>query len=244
MAWNRQQLKDDLLVQLGSEQVPVELGNRALEISVNNTIEVFEQYKPLIRIEPFKTPGSGMFNIPLPADVTGVRSVELIAGIDQTLIAGGAIESQMLSGYPVFLGVGDTSWDVQYLDIRRRWIKTVAREMNSEPDYEVVQDPATQLFTIYTYSTGMIYGKAYVAIHHKEDLTSIPNYWHKWFRDYALSEAKLILAGVRGKFVDIPVAGTKMRMNAETLIAQAEKKQVDLIDIMERSRSDLFPQWA
>jgi hypothetical protein len=232
------------MVQLGVEQVPVELGEKALEVSVDQALEVFARYKPLTRIESYITTGTGMGYHPMPEDVTGIRLVELSLGINQSIIAGMNIESQMLAGYPVFIGIGDSAWDIQYLDLRRRWIKAVSRELNSDPDWAAVLDPETNIWKLYTFATSLLYVKVDVTINHKEDLTSIPTYWRKWFRDYALSEAKLILAQARGKFDSIPVAGGRMSMNGPTLIAQAEAKQAELINIMERSRADMFPQWA
>lgn len=244
LAFSKDLLKKDILAQLGGGFVPVEIDDSGWSAVFRRTLEVYSRYKPLLRHETAITPASGQMIYPLPDDVVGIHTVEMTPGIQTGLTSGLAIESQMLSGVPVYYGVGDTYIDIQYLDLRRRWIKTVSRELGSDPDWAQVIDPETGKVSLWTMSTGQTFVDAFCVIPHKEDFTSIQPYSRKWVADWALTEAQIIVGNARDKFEEIPVAGTKMRLNGARMIARAEAKQKDLLEQIQSMRADLFPRWA
>lgn len=247
MKLNKDQLKEDIVIQLGGDPdvgVPIEIGEKGLNVSIKRTLEVYSRYKPLIRHESYKTPVSGMHAHVCPEDVTGIRGIDISPGIAPGINGGMAIESAMLSGVPIYYGVGDTFMDIEYLDLRRRWIKTVARELSADPDWGYVIDPETQRWTIYSFGSQQLFIDAETTIYHAEDLSTIPEYSHKWFADWSLTEAMLIVGRTRSKYDAIPVAGTKIRLDGEQMINQAERKQKELLDQIQSMRADLFPRWA
>lgn len=244
MAFTKDTLKNDILAQLGDSFVPVEIGDAGWVAVFNRTLEVYSRYKPIMRHEAYQTPASGMMIHTMPSDVVGIHTVEMTPGIQTGLTSGLAIESQMLSGVPVYYGVGDTYIDIQYLDLRRRWIKTVSRELGSDPDWAQVIDPVTMAVSLWTFSTGQTFVDATCIIPHAEDLSTIHFYSQKWVADWARTEAMLIVGNARDKFDEIPVAGTKMRLNGARMIARAEAEQKDLINQIQSMRADLFPRWA
>ena len=247
MHLNKYELKDDIIIQLGGDPdvgVPVEIGEKGLNVAIKRTIEVYSRYKPLIRHESYKTGNTGMQAHACPEDVTGIRGIDVTPGIAPGITSGLAIESQMLSGVPVYYGVGDTFMDIEYLDLRRRWIKTVSRELSADPDWGYVIDPETQIWTIYTYGTQQLFVDAETTIYHAQDLSTIPDYSHKWIADWALTEAMLIVGRTRSKYDAIPVAGTKIRLDGPALITYAEQKQRELLDQIQSMRADLYPRWA
>jgi hypothetical protein len=244
MALSKNQLKKDILAQLGDEFTPVEIGDAGWSAVFDRTMEVYSRYKPNLRHESYQTPASGIMVHDMPDDVLGIHTVEMTPGIQPGLNSGLAIEAQMLSGVPVYYGVGDTFIDIQYLDLRRRWIKTVSRELGSDPDWAQVIDPDTQHVSLWTFSTGQTFVDAFCIIPHNPDFSTIQNYSQKWVADWALTEAMLVVGNARDKFDKIPVAGTFMSMNGARMIARAEAKQEKLIEQIQSMRADLFPRWA
>jgi len=243
-SWGREQLQEDLAAQLGGESVPLEIDQGGWDAVFRRTLEMYSRYKPALRHEVFKTGEGGVTTYVCQPDVMGIRDVQITPGIQPGLSSGLAIESMMLSGVPVYYGVGDTFIDIQYLDLRRRWIKAVSRELASDPDWALVVDPETLQHTIYTYSTGQLFVDVEAYVPHKEDLSSIPNYSRKWISDWARTEAMLIIGNARAKFDKIPVAGTFMSMNGSQLIRDAKEEQAKLLEWIQSSRADLFPRWA
>lgn len=247
MQLNKDELKEDIIIQLGGDPdvgVPIEIGERGLNIAIKRTIEVYSKYKPLTRHESYKTPVTGMYAHVCPEDVTGLRMVDISPGIAPGITSGLAVESAMLSGVPIYYGVGDTFMDIEYLDLRRRWIKTVARELSADPDYGYVVDPVTQRWTIYTFGSQQLFIDAETTIYHAQDLSTIPEYSHKWVADCALAEAMLIVGRVRSKYNKIPVAGTSISLDGQQMIEQATAKQRELIEQIQGSRADLVPRYA
>jgi hypothetical protein len=242
--WGIEQLQEDLTAQLGGESVPLEIDEGGWKAVFRRTIEVYSRYKPLLKHESYKTGPSGVTVHACAPDVLGVRDLQITPGIQPGLTSGLAIEAQMLSGVPVYYGVGDTFIDIQYLDLRRRWIKAVSREMASDPDWTIVTDPVDLKQTIFTYSTGQLWVDAEVYIPHATNLSTIPYFSRKWIADWAKTEAELIIGNARSKFNRIPVAGTVMQMNGAEMIARAIAKQAELTEWLQSSRADLFPRWA
>jgi hypothetical protein len=244
MAFTRDQIQRDITAQLGGAFIPIEIKQDGWDAVFNRTLEVYSRYKPLMRHESYQTPASGMMIHNMPDDVLGISTVEMTPGIQTGLTSGLAIESQMLSGVPVYYGVGDTYIDIQYLDLRRRWIKTVSRELGSDPDWAQVIDPETMHVSLWTFSTGQTFVDAFCIIPHADDLSTIQSYSHKWVADWAKTEAMITIGNARDKWETIPVAGGKMVMNGARMLARAEKEQLDLINQIQSMRADLFPRWA
>lgn len=243
-SWGREQLQEDLAAQLGGESVPLEIDQKGWDAAFRRTLEMYSRYKPALRHETFKTGAGGVTNFTLRDDCIGIRDVQITPGIQPGLSSGLAIESMMLAGVPIYYGVGDTFIDIQYLDLRRRWIKAVSRELASDPDWALVVDPETLKHTIYTYSTGQLFVDVETYGPHAEDLSSIPSYSRKWIADWAKTEAQLIIGNARSKFDKIPVAGTFMAMNGASMISAAEAKQEKLLEWIQSARADLYPRWA
>lgn len=243
MAFSKESLQKDILIQLGKEFVDVELKSEALDYVVRTSLEQLEKYKPLIRIESYKV-ASGMQEYVLPADVKGVTSMDLIPGIKLSLVGGYNIEAALLSGFPVYYGVGEVGIDISYLDLRLRWLKTLSRELAADPDKEVFFDTTDNRWKIYTYATSELLVTARTVISYDPELSNIPIHNQKWLRDWALTEAKLILANIRGKYDKVPVAGTSLTLNAGQLRSEAKAEQDELLKQIQSSRADLVPRYA
>lgn len=242
--FNKESLQKDISAQLGGETVKLEIGSDGWEGVFHRTLEVYSRYKPLIRHVSFKTPVTGMYTYEFDGEVTGVDNVEISPGIAPGLSSGLAIESAMLSGQPVYMGVGDTFIDIQYYDLRRRWIKAVSRELGSDPDYEVIRDPDTNKILLYTFGTQELYIHCRATINHNDDFSTIPDYSRNWIAEWCLAEAMITIGNARSKVDHIPVAGDKMRLNGNELIERANKKKAELINQIQSMRADLFPRWA
>lgn len=234
----------DILTSLGSPKIPVELDESAYDVIINKTLETYSRFKPNSRHDSFTVSTPGINVHTCSDEVTGVKNIEILNSIYSSSIGGMNIESAIISGMPVYYGTGDVFMDVQYYDLRLRWLKAISRELSSDPDYAIVTDPDTGKIQIYTFSISPIYVDAEVTIPFKDDLTNIPYYSHAWIRDWALTEAQLILGEIRSKYDKIPVAGTAMRLNGNELIARALQKQADLLNQIQGSRADLAPRYA
>lgn len=244
MPFNKLQLKKEILVSFGHPTIPVELDDDALELCITNTLDIYSKYKPLTGHETIVTPVGGMTGHELPVTVTGIKRVNIVPSITGLGMYGSNIEAAMVSGFPVFFTNGSTVFDMQYYDLRLRWLKTVQRELGLDPDWGFVQDPITGRFTVYTFSSHATSVDVEVYLKHNIDLSTIPHYNQNWFRRYAINEGKKILGQIRGKFNEIPVAGGKTQLNGVQLTEQSANEEQKLIKEIEASRVDLFPIWA
>lgn len=241
--FEREQIEKQVLNQLGLESVPVEIGPDGIDACVDRTLEILGRYKPNTRHETFITPATGVTAHECPADVMGVSQIDIVAS-NAGSFASMNIENAMLSGQPVFYSTTDTYLDIQYFDERLRWIKTAQRVLASDPDYAYVRDPVTGIYTIYVFATNISWVDAVTVIPYNNDLKTIPYHLQNWFVEYLKAEVMDVVSHVRGKFVQIPVAGGKMELNGPALSAKAEKEKNRLLEFIQGSRADLFPRWA
>lgn len=245
--FNATVLKQELPVALGGETgvgVPIEIGPAGLDLAIKRTVEVYSRYKPWVKKENYITPAAGMTMHECPDGATGVKDIMISPGISPGMNSGLTVESQLLSGVPVYYGVGDTFMDIQYLDLRRRWIKTVARELASDPDWAYLIDPDSGKLKLYTYGSQQLFIDVELTFPHKDDLTTIPFHSQKWVSEWALSEAMMIVGRSRRKYDKIPVAGTVMHLDGDAMIAEATGIQSRLLNEIQSSRADLFPRYV
>lgn len=236
-------VKHELLVMLGSDTVPVEVDGSALDICIKRATEKYSQYKPLTSKESFTVP-AGFQHTNLSNDITGIIQVQLVPAINSGILSGLQVENALISGVPVYLGGGDLGFDIDYLTIRRLWLKTVSRQLAADPDYGIVKDPETGIFTLHSYCSSSMFIDVTATKKYNEDLSNIPHYNKYWIVKWALSEVQLILANIRGKFQSVPVAGTQMRLNGDSLRAEAIRTQAELLAELQGSRADLYPRWC
>jgi len=244
MAFTAKQLKEDIRVALGEEQVEVELGELAMDLIVRQTLSMYSRYRPLLRHDTWTTPAAGMFAHQFAADVTGVFTLEQIVTINQTLVVGGMLESLQLAGVPLYYGVGDIGIDIEYYDLRRRWLKTIARDLGADPDWAIVRDEVTQRVTAYTFATSTCYVDALVTIEHNPDLSTVPPYNQKWVYDWALTEAMVVLGRARSKYDKVMVAGASVALDGSALVQEARAEQRRLVEDIQATRRDMAPRWA
>ncbi len=247
MPFNADTLKEEILAELGSSKLPVELSSEDLDICIKRTLEKYSMYKPLTISQSYKANIAKNNTIDvheLPPEVIGVRSVELTAAINGFILSGLQVENALINGVPVYLGAGDLSLDIEYLNIRRQWLKATSRQLASDPTYAVTQDPTTGIFSIYTFCTSPLYVEVQATAAYNPNLTNIPHYNHYWIHRWALMEAKKILGNIRSKYSHIPVAGGNMKLNGSELLAEAARDEISLLNELQSTRADLGPQWA
>lgn len=240
-------LKQEILIELGNNKIPVEIGDAELDVCIKRALEKYSMYKPLTISESYKANISQATTIDkhdLPEEVIGVRSVELIPAINGFILSGLQVENALINGVPVYLGAGDLSLDIDYLNIRRQWLKVTSRQLASDPTYEVVQDPDTGIFSVYTFCTSPLFVELKATARYKNDLTNIPHYNQYWFHKWVRMEAKKILGTIRSKYSHIPVAGGNMRLNGDQLIAEANREEAELLNELQSTRADIHPIWA
>ena len=235
-------IKEQTLSQLGIENVPVEIGNNGMSACRDRTLEVLGRYKPLTRHESYTT-STGINAHLCPEDVKGISAIDLTPTNKGTL-GSLNIESQLLSGQPVFYSTTDTYLDIQYFDERLRWIKTAQRVLASDQDYEFVKDPETGVYTIYTFSTVGNWVDAVTILSYDPEFKNIPLHLHNWTANWYRTEVMKVVARVRGKFDKIPVAGGFMTMDGARMYNEAVVEQKELLEFIQGSRADLFPRWA
>ena len=120
MPFNADTLKEEILAELGSSKLPVELSSEDLDICIKRTLEKYSMYKPLTISQSYKANIAKNNTIDvheLPPEVIGVRSVELTAAINGFILSGLQVENALINGVPVYLGAGDLSLDIEYLNI-------------------------------------------------------------------------------------------------------------------------------
>lgn len=247
MSFNADDLKNEILLELGDDKLPVEIGEKELNVCIKRALEKYSMYKPLTYSESYAA-NSGKPNAidvhSLPTGVLGVRSVELIPAINGSILSGLQVENALINGVPVYLGAGELTLDIDYLNIRRQWLTATSRQLASDPTYEVVKDPNTGIFRIFTFCTSPIFVEVKATMAYKDDLTNIPHYNRYWFHKWVRMEAKKILGNIRSKYSHIPVAGQNMQLNGNTLLSEARAEEVELLHELQSTRADLFPKWA
>jgi hypothetical protein len=247
MAFTAEDLKEEVLLELGDDKMPVEIGEKELNVCIKRALEKYSMYKPLSYSESYKANIGKANSIDihvLPATVLGVRSVEVVAAINTGILSGLQVENALINGTPVYLGSGELTLDIDYLSIRRQWLKTVSRQLASDPSYQLVKDPITNLFTIFVFSTSPTFIEVQATMAYNDDLSNIPHYNRYWFHKWVRMEAKKILGGIRSKYSHIPVAGQNMKLNGELLLSEARSEEQDLLNELQSTRADLFPHWA
>lgn len=241
-------LRDEVIEQaqarLGGETVSLELGEAGFNAAVDQALLTFTRYKPIMDHSNFKFTATGINSVLLPEDVIGIRKIDVLMGLSGGMFSNLALENALLSGMPVYYGADSTVMDITYLDYRRRWMATVARELNADPDWAYVQDPRTGRITVHAFATSQLYIDVHTFKKHSSDLGTIPYVWKAWFNDYVLAEAKLSLGHARSKFGIVPVAGTTVRLDGDSLIAEGSNEKARLINELQSSRTDLIPQWT
>lgn len=247
MAFDKESLKAEILLELGDGKLPVEIGENELEVCIKRALEKYSMYKPLAYSESYVA-NTGKPNAvdkhALPAGVLGIKSVELIPGLNANILSGLQVENALINGVPVYLGSGELTLDIDYLNIRRQWLKTTSRQLASDATYEIVRDPTTHIFTIITFSTSPCFVEVKATKDYSDDLSEIPHYNRYWFHKWVRMEAKKILGGIRSKYSHIPVAGQNMTLNGVLLLQEARTEENDLLAELQSTRADLFPHWA
>jgi hypothetical protein len=247
MPFNADTLKEEIFVELGNNKMPVELSNEDLDVCIKRALEKYSMYKPLTISASYKSnigQANSIEKYDLPAEVIGVRSVDMLPAVNGFILSGLQVENALINGVPVYLGAGDLSLDIDYLNIRRQWLKVTSRQLASDPTYEVVQDPETQLFSIYTFCTSPCFVEVKATAEYRSDLINIPHYNRYWFHKWVRMEAKKILGNIRSKYSHIPVAGGNMQLNGNELLAEAHNEELELLNELQSTRADLAPMWA
>jgi hypothetical protein len=257
MAFTADDLKQEILLELGDDKMPVEIGEKELNVCITRALEKYSMYKPLTYNASYKANiGNGYSGFSgyygtkpidihtLPPEVLGVRSVEITAAINTGILSGLQVENALINGVPVYLGSGELTLDIDYLSIRRQWLKTVSRQLASDPSYQLVRDPITNLFTIFTFSTSPTFVGVEATMAYSSDLTNIPHYNRYWIHGWVRMEAKKIIGSIRSKYSHIPVAGQNMKLNGELLMSEARAEEKQLLDELQSTRADLVPHWA
>ena len=247
MAFNADNLKEEVLLELGDEKMPVEIGEKELDVCIKRALEKYSMYKPLVYSESYSA-NAGKPNCidkhDLPEGVLGVSHVEIIPAINGSILSGLQVENALINGVPVYLGSGELTLDIDYLNIRRQWLTATSRQLASDPTYEVVKDPDTNIFSIYTFCTSPIFVEVKATRAYNDDLTNIPHYNRYWFHKWVRMEAKKIIGNIRAKYSHIPVAGQNMQLNGQQLLAEARAEEQELLQELQSTRADLFPHWA
>jgi hypothetical protein len=245
--FNAENLKQEILVELGNTKMPVELDDSDLNVCIKRALEKYSMYKPLTISESYKAnigQANSIDKHDLPEDVIGVRSVELVAAINGFILSGLQVENALINGVPVYLGAGDLSIDIDYLNIRRQWLKVTSRQLASDPTYEVVRDPESGIFSIYTFCTSPLFVEVKATKAYRDDLTDIPHYNQYWMHKWVRMEAKKILGNIRSKYSHVPVAGGNMQLNGAQLLAEARSEEIELLNELQSTRADIHPIWA
>ena len=226
---------------LGGETVTVELSERVMQDIVDDALAFYAKYKPRrvteswiapagITQHTFTTPGvRGVFNV----DMTNIAINPSTANI----------EAIALSGTFQFYGVGSSTLgniDVRYYEYVKQWIKTVQRELGSEPDWKLSDDGKA----MFVYSPGLD-SRVYCIL--DADIVSpmdIKRQDEWWFREYVTALSRIVVGEARGKFTSVPGADNSLVLNGPALISKGEADKKDLEQQLINSHLFLGPSWG
>ena len=225
---------------LGGETVTVELSETVMKDIVDDALAFYSKYKPARVTESWIAP-PGISQHPLPPGTRGVFNVDMTNPAINPSNAN--IEAIALSGTFQFYGVGSSTLgniDVRYYEYVKQWIKTVQRELGSEPEWKLSDDGKV----MFIYSPG-IDSRVYCTL--DRDIVSpmdVRKQDEGWFREYILALSRITLGEARSKFASIPGADNTLQLNGAALISKGsedkEKLETKLID----SHLFLGPSWG
>ncbi len=226
---------------LGGETVTVELSESVVKDCVDDALAFYSKYKPLRVTESWVAPAGFSQHTWQTKGVRGVFNVDL------TNIAinpsNANIEAIALSGTFQFYGVGSSTLgniDVRYYEYVKQWIKTVQRELGSEPDWKLSDDGKV----MFIFSPGLD-TRVYCTVN--VDVTSpmdIRRQDEGWFREYVVALAKIVLGQARSKFATIPGADNTLQLNGAALIQEGRADKEDLEKKLIDSHVFLGPSWG
>lgn len=225
MAGEREDLRQFILSSLGSPAVAVELDPPQLDIAIDNAMRKLNQFlcRPDPRISQNRT---GSVQITLESGDRGVIACKLLFPEDSRVYAQMNIFEIMYRMVFPRLPLGE--WYTL-----KTFYEMYQRVRGTDPDWYF--DESTKTLCVDAWSGP--YDVFYIVA---TDLTveSLSQYRTGYFRylqEYALAEAKLILARVRGKFAGtIPVPGGMMGTDAAELKAEGEAKKAEIEAILEK----------
>lgn len=235
------QMLDYVKRKLGGGTITVELSELDVKDSVDDALAFYSKHKPLRITESWIAPAGFSQHVWITPGVRGVFNVDLT---NQAINPDTAnIEAIGLSGTFQFYGVGSSTLgniDVRYYEYVKQWIKTVQRELGSEPDWKLSDDNKT----MFIYSPG-IDSRVYCTVN--VDVVSpmdIKRQDEGWFREYVVALSRITLGEARSKFGAIPGADNSLTLNGAALISKGETDKERLEQSLIDSHLFMGPSWG
>lgn len=206
-------MRDYLRSRLGFPAVQVELDDPQLDIAIENALAKFNHYlcKPVPRVA-YNQSGGVTIDL-LPGD-RGVVNVKILYPVESRVYS--QMDLFQLMYRMVFPRLPIGEWYML-----RNMYEQYQRTRGSDPDWFV--DESTN--TLHFDCAAGPFDIFYVVARDLEvgDIETLKPAYQKDFKDYALAEAKDILARIRGKFGgSIPVPGGTLSTDAVELKTEAE----------------------
>lgn len=226
--------------ELGYPVVGVELTDPQIKDAVEDMLLLYTKFKPRKLTESWMAPQGISKHEWVTPGVRGVSPDIQMTGVQEGLLAPN-IEAQMLSGAFAYYGVRAPLYDIRYYEYLRQWAKIAARELSSEPDYHLEDDPKNGVW-IYGPGTS-VKCFATVIVDHLSTETILPAD-QSWARRYVLAKCKTILGGIRKKFSEIPGANKSIALDGIAMAAEGAADMKELQAELEESRTFLVPSWG
>lgn len=215
----QQQLRDYIVSKLGGPTVCVELSQEQLDWSINDALSKFNHY--LCKAQPRVAYNrAGGVQIPLlPGDRGVIDCQILFPDVTRDYAQMNIFEIMYRMVFPR-MPLGD--W---YL--LKSFYKTYQQVRGTEADWYMDQSTNTMYVDCWSGPYDIFYVVAMDL-----DLTTMDTLkeaYKRDFRDYAVAEAKIVLARIRGKFGGtIPAPGGMLQTDADNLRTEGETKRLEI----------------
>lgn len=231
-------IKSYIRSSLGFPVVSVELTPSHYSDIVDEALDLYGQYVPAERVERLSfIPSTNKYTLPHlpfhgPFDVKFVRKV--ITPVATDPIFG---REYLRANEP----------DMGTLILGQAYLETMLRVLSSEPDWKWIPETKDLYVNIGPGISSQVYGGYDVSIryHASVSLEAVREDHFRWFRRYCLSQAKKLLAKIRGKYSGaVPAPGGPLQLDHENLMSEGVREEEALVDDLRKMSQHVPPMWG
>lgn len=223
---------------LGFPTVSVELTPVQYSDIIEEALSLYGQYVPAERVERINyVPAVQRYNLPHlpyngPFDVKFVRKV--ITPVATDPIFG---REYLRANEP----------DMGTLILGQAYLETMLRVLSSEPDWRWLHETKDLYINIGPGISSQVYGGYDVTVRYFAPVTleMVREDHFRWFKRYCLSQAKKLLAKIRGKYSGaVPAPGGPLVLDHENLMSEGTREEQELVDDLKKMAAHIPPMWG
>lgn len=232
------EIKSYIRSMLGFPVVTVELTPRHYSDIVDEALALYGQHIPAERVERLAFQASVQrYHLPhLPYN--GPFDVKMVRKIITPVATDPIFGREYLRANEPDLGT---------MMIGQAYLKTALRVLSSEPDWRWLHESKELYVNIGPGISSQVYGGYDVTVRYfaPVSLEMVREDHFRWFKRYCLSQAKKVLAKIRGKYSGaVPAPGGPLVLDHESLMAEGAREEQELVDQLQQMAPHVPPMWG